>query len=381
MTAPMRTAVLFAALQLAATGAQAHGGEDHSHQAPAAAPQSAAPAVGGDERPQRLSDGSLFVPKPLQRRLGLRTLPAASAEHPQVVELNGRVIADPAAGGRVQAPQAGRVLPGPAGLALLGRRVRQGEVLAMLQPVSELRDLGDRQAQLAEIDAQAAVAERRLARLEQLDGVVPARDTEAARFELEGLRARKAALGAGLDGRIPLTAPVAGVVAAVSVVNGQIVDARETLFEIVDPQRLAVEALAYDAALVDAVGGASLALDGAAVELDYLGGGRVLREQALPLIFRVRQGNGAGNALAVGQPVKVLLRSSARHQGVALPAAAVTRNPAGENVVWVHAAAERFVPRKVDSARLDGATLVVTAGLAAGERVVVEGAPALARVR
>ena len=42
----------------------------------------------------------------------------------------------------------------------------------------------------------------------------------------------------------PFNDPMAGVISAVHVVPGQVVEAREILFEIVDPERLAVEALA-----------------------------------------------------------------------------------------------------------------------------------------
>jgi biotin carboxyl carrier protein len=318
----------------------------------------------------------------MQRQSGLRTVVAAVGRHPVVVELNGRVIADPNASGRVQASQSGRVVAAGKALAVLGQRVRQGEVLGYLQPVTSSLERGGQAAQLAEIAAQLEVAERRVRRLEQLDGVVPAKEIEAARYDAEGLRARRDAIGTGLDGLQPLTAPVAGVVAAVSVVVGQIVEAREKLFEVVDPARLAVEALAYDVAFAQAVEGASALVDGGSVELAFVGGGKVLREQALPLLFRVLPATGGEpHALAIGQPLKVLARTGSRQAGVALPAEAVSRGPGGEPIVWAHTGAERFVPRKVRLVALDGARVAVTEGVAAGDRVVVRGATSLSQVR
>lgn len=52
---------------------------------------------------------------------------------------------------------------------------------------------------------------------------------------------------------------------------------------------------------------------------------------------------------------------------------------ANENVVWVHASAERFSARQVQV--LDATRSVVTAGLAAGDRVVTLGATLLAQIR
>jgi cobalt-zinc-cadmium efflux system membrane fusion protein len=131
---------ILAALSLAfaANAAFAHGDEDHSQDAkkPTVAMANRVPISGSSEGPQRLADGSLFVPKSVQRQLELRTQPARIAELAAIVELNGTVIPDPQTGGRVQAPFAGSVMPGPKGMPVAGRIVAKGEVLAYLRPVS-----------------------------------------------------------------------------------------------------------------------------------------------------------------------------------------------------------------------------------------------------
>jgi hypothetical protein len=57
---------------------------------------------------QRLADGSLFVPKPVQRQLGIRTLPVRIGDLAATVELNGKVIPtrNPAAASRRRLPAA-----------------------------------------------------------------------------------------------------------------------------------------------------------------------------------------------------------------------------------------------------------------------------------
>ena len=86
-------------------------------------------------------------------------------------------------------------------------------------------------------------------------------------------------------------------------------------------------------------------------------------------------------ALAVGQPVTVIVATRSRVKGYAVPQSAVTQNTANETVVWVHESAERFKPRKVQVKVLDATRSVVTSGLNAGERVVTQGATLLAQVR
>jgi RND family efflux transporter MFP subunit len=379
-----RAALLAAAVAFAVTLAAAHGDEDHSQdKAPAATGNAGAAGAGAAQptgtAPQRQSDGSLFVPKAVQHQLGIRTQLATLEPLAATVELNGRVIADPNASGRVQASQPGRIEPAAGGLPTLGQKVAKGQLLAWLRPTASSIDRANQQAQLAELDAQAALAARRLARVEQLEGALPQKEIDAARVERDALDKRRAAVRASIADAEALRAPVAGVISVAQASAGQVVEARETLFEVVDPQRLGVEALAYDPALVQGITTASAALPGGgAVSLRFVGAGRQLREQALPLLFRVTTPNAA---LAVGQPLAVTVQTGRRIEGVALPRAALTRNPAGDWVVWLHTGAERFAPRKVAFEPLDAKRIAVTAGLHGGDRVVTVGASLLGQVR
>lgn len=361
----------------------AHGGEDHSHDEPPAPRTTSTAGAAKTEAPQRMADGSLFVPKPAQRALGIRTVVAEQGDYPGVIELPGRVIADPNAGGRVQAVQAGTIAAGPKGIALVGQRVVRGQVLAWLIPVLDASSRADKQSTLAELSAQASVLEKRLARLEELEGSVPRKEIEQVRIELESLRARKSAIGGALGGHIALVAPVSGVIASSSVSVGQVVDVKEVLFEIVDPNRLVIEALAFDASVTAGLKRATAQVGEARIGLDFIGAGLALREQALPVLFRIRRTVDEANTplLAIGQTVKVLAETGVRRSGVAVPVTAVNRNDANESVVWVHDTAERFTPRHVRTLPLDAERVLVTAGLAGGERVVTSGARALSQVR
>lgn len=347
---------------------QAHEGHDD-----------APPALSGDS-PRRQSDGSVFIPKSAQRQLGLRTLAVAAGEHARAFELAGTVVMDPNAGGKVQAALAGRLEAGPQGLPLPGQSVKKGQVLAYVVPTAGALERSGQLAQQAELRAAKELAERRLARLRELADTVARKDIEAAESELQSLTARLAAVGAGLQQRDALVAPVSGVIASSNAVAGQVLDAREQVFEVVDPARLRIEALAYDPAQAQDVAGASLALPGGqSVPLRFLGAARSLREQALPLSF-------AGDAqalsqLALGQSVRLVVQTRSRVAGLQVPLAALQKNPSNQAIVWVKTAPEQYAPRVVRIQPLDGVHVAVTDGLQPGERVATQGASLLNQIR
>jgi membrane fusion protein, heavy metal efflux system len=337
------------------------------------------PPASSANGPQRQADGSVFLPKPAQRQLGVRTQVTEAADLPRSFELNGKVVMDPNAGGRVQPLNAGRIEPGLRGLPNPGQSVRRGEVLAYVVSSAAPIERSNQAAQLAELRAAKSLADKRVARLRELADTVPRKDIEAAESEALGLAQRIAAVGAGVSPREALVAPVSGVIASADVVAGQVVDAREVLFEIVDPARLRIEALAFDAGMAVDIGSASIAIGQERVPLQFVGAGRSLREQALPLVFRA-QGRPLA-ALAVGQPVRVFVQGRDKVKGIAVPASSLMRNPANQTIVWVKTAPERFEPRVVTTSPLDGVTVAVISGLAPGDRVATQGATLINQVR
>ena len=367
------------ALFLSATATfDATAGEGHDH-------GQATTAVANSNTPKRQADGGVFLPKLSQRQLGIRTIAVVEATLPKAIELTGRVVADANAGGKVQPTQAGRIEAGPRGLPTLGQAVRKGEVLAVVRASSSAIERANQQSQSTELKSNLELAKKRLARLEQLEGTVPAKDIEAAKLDVSSLQQRSVAIGASVVALEALVAPVSGVIAAANIVLGQVVDAREVLFEIVDPARLNVEASAFDAALLANIASASASpAAGVSVPLTFIGAGRSLREGAIPLLFRTsapKAGSQASTSLAVGQPVKVLVQTKEQVKGFAVPAGAVVKNTSNQDMVWVHTSAEVFQPRPTRVVPLDGATVSVVDGLKAGDRVVTQGAALVNQVR
>jgi hypothetical protein len=358
------------ALLLGTAGALAHDGDDHG----------AAPAQPiGRDLSQRLPDGSLFVPKPTQRILAIRTAMTADGRFRRAIELPGRIIPDPNASGLVQASAGGRLAPPPGGFPRLGTRVSVGDVLAYVTPPLQAIDISDMRQRQGEIDQQISIVERRVARYELLapSGAVSRVQFDEAKLELQGLKDRRAALDTARREPEALLAPVSGVIADGTPVAGQMAQPNTVVFQIVDPARLWIEALSFDA-LPAATTATAQTGAGQSLALAYRGSGFSDRSQSIPVHFAI---DGDVSRLRAGQFVTVLASTGEEQQGLALPRTAVVRAANGQDIVYEHVSAERFQPRPVRIEPLDGERVLVAAGMTAGKRIVVQGAELLDQVR
>lgn len=359
---------------VSALPADAHEGHDHGG-------GKAPPAALTGDVPRRLEDGSLFVPKPTQRLLELRTMRAAVRSAQPAVRLFGRVIADPNRSALIQSVNGGRIMPADGGVPKLGQTVRKGDVLAEVEPPLATGDYSSLADRAGEIAQQIALAEAKIARLERLvsTNAASTAQLEDARLELRGLELRRAAIRSTQREREVLRAPVDGVIAASRVVPGQVVEARDVLLQIVDPASHWVEALAFDPRNAEGLtGGEAVLEDGKALKLRLEGKGRALQQHAMQLQFAVE--SPPAN-LSIGLPVTVLAARAEAVSGIIVAREAVVRGTNGESVVFEHMEPERFVARIVRPEPVDGSLTLIRAGIEPGARIVVRGAELLGQIR
>ena len=347
--------------------------EGHDHGGGAAATQGNAP--------HRRADGTIFLPKPTQRLLEVRTEIVHPREAVRTVRFAGRVIPDPNRSGLVQATIGGRIATAGGGLPRLGQTVKAGEVLAYVQPSFQPVDAAKLQQTEGDLDQQIALYRSRLDRQRVLAdrNAVPRQSLEETEIQLRGLERRRAELRQSKVVPEPLVAPADGVIAEVRVANGQVVSPSDVLFQIIDPASLWVEALVFDQVNAAEIRAATARLpDGRVVALSLIGRSRSLQQQSTLLQFAILD---APASLDVGTPLSVIAETGQTARGIVLPRASVTQAPNGQSVVFQHREAELFVPRPVRMEALDAERVLVTGGIEPGERVVVRGAPLVNQVR
>ena len=279
-----------------------------------------------------------------------------------------------------------------------GDHVKKGQTLALI----EASEVGRATAELLRARGHAVMAARKLGRQLDLDkqaatsqsAVDEARaEDQAARADLTAARTLLATLGAAepadSDGaravtvRVAVRAPIDGVVVQRSAVLGGPVTLERSLFHIVAPDRLLVRARLPESAGFTPPAGALAVIrprapsGGAArCEATVVSSFGVVDESTRTLPVRLRP-SGPCPFLVPGGYVDVALRAPSAGDGpavVVVPAEAVVEV---RGVPTVFLAGDRpgvFTPRAVRVGLTAGASVAIEAGLAAGDRVVVDGA-------
>ncbi len=296
---------------------------------------------------------------------------------------------------QIHAPTAGHLLTSSTAFPHTGMSVKQGQTLAVIAPhlagnagFASLKLA----VQKARLQYQFTVHERK--RLEDLftqnaapeHHVVEARKEEAiAKAELEAAQRRLAQyqiLSSDKSAGVPVRTPIDGIVAQVHVVPGSYLEVGESLFQVVQPDRLWLEAQIAEADLGRLGNPTAAWFEVAGFEqpfrIDPERGGRRIAfskvvdavSRTTPLIFEFSSPN---RALRIGMFAQVHVLTGKAVNDIAVPRSALVDHN-GQAVVYVLLGGESFERRIVQLGIRDGNYVQVRKGLALGERIVTRGA-------
>lgn len=323
----------------------------------------------------------------------------------------------------------GRLLAGDSGsLPRVGERVQAGQVLGFVEPpldasaVAQLRalelqllsldlelDLKTLEVARATHEAQARLvfAEQESARIASLrvEGLSTVQQQEEAeqnlavaradelaarstRVALDDVVARRSGESRGRapqSVRLPLVAPIDGVVVARTRVVGETVHAGDELWRVIDPASLWIEGriFEFDLARVPPEPSAILAvpaLDGRRLDVAAAGGRRlpsapIVDDSTRTLAIRFEIPNPNGE-LKSGMLATLSLATQRALDAVAIPEDAVVLD-LGTPTAYVLLAGEIFQKRELELGIRDSGLVEVKRGLRAGEHVATHGAQAV----
>ncbi len=356
--------------------ARAHGGDDHG-----------APATPGTTIAS--PGGTVELPKEAQNLLGLLTKKVERRTVTPRLTVTGMVTVPAGRDREVLAPMNGTLEP--VGALALGQRIEAGQVLYVM---AVLPDAGDRASLLAEQarekaslsghQARVKQAQKALTRAKALnanDQVIATREVEVAEAELaeaksrlEASRAAIAALsfeGEGSALRVEVRSPIAGEIAALHVMAGQ-VTADLPLVRVIDRSELLVAASVVETDLMrlSLEGRAEVRTEAGVVSARHVFTGPAVDpvKRTVDVLYAV-EGKGP---LWLNQFVTLALPSGLAASRLAVPESALV-DIDGRPVVWVKRSAETFAPVGVKVIANEGGYVAVEGGLAVGDRVVTSG--------
>lgn len=329
----------------------------------------------------RQTDGSVLMPMAMQRQLNILTQFVQVSMTAEYVQLDGIVRAHPSGQAVVQSSSNGRLDAGDKGIPLTGQVVKAGDVLGYIRYQDTAFELASQTSELIAVRTEAEQVVRDIQRLQQLGDLAVAQQLEQLKTTLQRLNLQEQALQQGLEQPEVLLAPLSGIVHAENISRGQWVEAGETLFEIVDPTKLMIEASTADPHLLTAIVSATVEHD-PQIMLQLIGHAARLKRGQIPLYFEpLAPAELNTTALLIEQPLRLHAKLKQQHQGIVLPTQAVVRNSANLPVVWIKLSAERFLPQQVQYQVLAPDQVLITDGLGEDNRVVVQGASLLNQIR
>ena len=355
-----------------------------------------------------------------QWKVGLLLHAATTRTLVQRVDAPARIVVPDGARAAVTAPMSGRLCaPDGGDLPRTGDRVEAGQLLGYVEPPLGPADLVQLEVLRLEFDLKSLEIERALAgatarqgfaareleRAQRLlrDGLRTQQQVEQAeqelllaRSELESATAGKQALdrlrqaraqgvGAGAV-RLPIRAPIAGVVEAMGHSVGEHVLPEDLLLRLADASAVWVDVQAseFDLQRLGRADRGTLQLDGLPDRPLAVGEGGVGRQLLLgaavepvsrTLLVRFLVPNPDGE-LRPGMVGVMRLASTVHKDAVALPASAVVLEH-GQPSAYVMLEGETFQKRELQLGIRDGDFVEVLAGIQPGDRVATRGANAV----
>lgn len=319
-----------------------------------------------------------FKTRETARLAGLEVVLASAGAPTATVSAVARVVYDGGKVAMVSAPVPGVISEVRADV---GRRVRRGDTLAMVQSAA----IGEGRSQSAAVLARVSAAELTLQRQRDMfaAGVASAREVQEAELALTAAQAERAGLdaqlrmvGVGTAGAYALVAPLSGEVTRREVSLGMGVEGGTLLYEIVDASTMwaEVDVPEGDLAQVRVGSAATLVLDSLPDRsfsglITYIAPNvsvqtrTALARIALPNPDGALRGNMYGSAqIAV----------AGGGESVTVPSTAVQRAK-GVDFVFVRLADDTFEARRVRVGTRSADEVTLLSGIAAGEPVVTTG--------
>ncbi|MGE0129261.1 MAG: efflux RND transporter periplasmic adaptor subunit [Blastocatellales bacterium] len=381
------------------------------------------PAREAETKTDDAPDGAIRLTPEQIKANGIQTAAATEQEIVSTITAIGRVTARAGGEAQVFSPFAGRLVADPARLPRIGSFVKQGAVIAEVEQMLTAAEQAQLRAAAAQFGGTAAQLSATAAQLQatieqarhevafqQIEverakrlydgGAISLKQLQTAEFKLrqsqaslDGARRAKEQYEAAraqseaaqqqqtsTPPRVPLRAPISGMVVAAELTAGQQIDPAKSLLTIVDLSRVWIEVAVHESQL-RAVRRAARVTFTTPADPDRAYTGQLVTINGVidpanrnaTVIFAAGNPNGA---LKIGMTAEARIPGGARIQALLIPASAALTEES-QSIVFVEVQPGVYQRSRVTLGERNGDSVVISSGLKAGEKVVSVGAASL----
>ncbi len=319
-----------------------------------------------------------LVEKETQFLFNILTEKVESGNYNSSVEFFGTVIPAPTGKAVIQSPQIGKIVSLK---VTTGQTVSRGQLLAVIEQQVDAGTQINIIAQKNIVDAEFAAAKAQYDRLKKIEDIAAKKDiTEAqARYEtaLNNKKLFDANVGhsSGNTRFINLTSPINGVAGIFNYSIGAVVNAGETLFEIIDLNRVYIETQVF-AKDIDALNASKKIIahlnkiDTVSYQLRQVSTAQTVNteNQSQKVVFEILNSKGQ---FKLGANVEVRSFSSGSSRQVVVPNEAITEVN-GRPVVFIKDKAEQYSISFISKGETNNRQTIIYKGVEEDERVVVK---------
>ena len=339
-----------------------------------------------DQKPNKLSnelgrqaDGSIIMPMKHQALLKIRTQFATKTTAKKHIQMDGIVKPHPDGYAVIQPSSHGRLDAPNQGMLISGTKVKAGDILGYIRYQYTAYDLANQTSELVTVRNQISQTNRDVSRLKNLGNLASKQALEQLETQLTIMKEQEKVLQKGLEKSEALIAPISGILVNNTVSRGQWVEAGRTLFEIFSPDKFMIEASVSNLDILNKLSTAKVEQI-PQVELNFIGYTPSAIKGLMHANFE-NTSNDNNTSILLNQTVTIQAPIEKTMQGIVLPAKSVVLNANNLPQVWIKLSAQRFLPQLVQYQALEPGKVLITQGLGADNRVVVEGASLLNQVR
>ncbi len=343
----------------------AHEGEDHG-----------AKKAGSASGPSN----TFIVEKETQFLFDILTQKVVVGNFNQSTEALGTIVPSPKGMAVIQTPQTGKIV---SIRTSVGQRVAAGQVLAVIEQQIDAGTQISIISQKNTVESEYNAAKAQYDRLRGIADIVAKKDLTEAKARFETAVKNKRLFEANARGNlnstkmITLTAPISGVVGQFNYSIGAVISSGQTLFEIINLDKVYVEAQVFSndvgklKTLQKITAYSSLPSDTTEYKVNVISTAQQVNpeNQSQVVLFEVMNANGR---FKIGENLNVRIYSSDYTKQIIIPDAAIA-DVNGKPAVFIKDKAEQFSISYVNKGTSSGKLVNIIKGVEDGERVVTNG--------